>query len=106
MLQTVKHTAMTNKTSPLFFPVYLILMLLFSACAQHVSLYVSPTGDDANVGTKGQPLRSLEGARKAVRVVLKESREPPSRSTCPGGYIRLPNPLSSMAKIQGANHHR
>lgn len=72
MLQTVKHTAMTNKTSSLFFPVYLILILFFSACGQDVSLYVSPAGDDANVGTKGQPLKSLEGARKAVRVVLKE----------------------------------
>lgn len=106
MLQTVKHTAMTNKTSPLFFPVYLILMLLFSACAQHVSLYVSPTGDDANVGTKGQPLRSLEGARKAVRVVLKEKPGATVTVYLSGGYIRLPNPLSSMAKIQGANHHR
>lgn len=102
MLQTVKHTAMTNKTSPLFFPVYLILMLLFSACAQHVSLYVSPTGDDANVGTKGQPLRSLEGARKAVRVVLKEKPGATVTVYLSGGIYPVTQPVKFNGEDSGS----
>lgn len=102
MLQTVKHTAMTNKTSSLFFPVYLILLFFFNSCSQYVSLYVSPAGDDTNVGTKGQPLKSLEGARKAVRVALKEKSGTTVTVYLSGGLYSVTQPVMFDAEDSGS----
>ena len=38
-----------------------------AADAKGVELYVSPSGDDSAEGTVSAPLRTLEGARNAVR---------------------------------------
>jgi hypothetical protein len=37
-----------------------------------IELYVAPSGDDSNPGTKGKPFRRLEAARDAVRELKKE----------------------------------
>ena len=52
---------------------------LLSLCLAATCLYVSPTGDDANPGTRERPVATPEGARAAVRR-LKASRGLP-----PGG---------------------
>ena len=39
-------------------------------------VYISPDGDDANRGTKSQPLRSLDAARAAVRRTGSLQRRP------------------------------
>jgi hypothetical protein len=46
--------------------------LLIASCNEGVRLYVSADGNDRHAGTKSEPLRSFEGARNAVRAVLKE----------------------------------
>jgi len=39
-------------------------------------LWVSPDGDDADPGTKARPLRTLDGARRAVRRDRRRGRQP------------------------------
>ena len=46
-----------------------------AADAKGVELYVSPSGDDSAEGTVSAPLRTLEGARNAVRK-LREGGDP------------------------------
>jgi hypothetical protein len=46
----------------------LLLMLPVAGAAE---LYVSPDGNDSNPGTRGQPLRTLQGARDRVRNIDK-----------------------------------
>jgi parallel beta-helix repeat protein len=43
------------------------LLLFFPGIGVSEEVYVSPDGNDANPGTEGQPLRSLQGARDRVR---------------------------------------
>lgn len=45
------------------------------ASRPQASFYVHPHGNDANVGTKTSPLRSLEGARTRVREYLAQSSQ-------------------------------
>ncbi len=51
----------------------LLLSLCFSAVKSEVRhIYVSPTGNDLNQGTKVQPLSSLTGARDMIRTLRKQ----------------------------------
>ena len=45
------------------------IFMLFVSCDNGVQLYVSPDGNDANVGTMDKPLQTLEGARRVIRSV-------------------------------------
>ncbi|MCB4808916.1 right-handed parallel beta-helix repeat-containing protein [Tamlana sp. 62-3] len=52
--------------------VFAIVFLSFNLNAQH-KIYISPTGNDTNSGTKTKPLATLTGARNAIRL-LKENQ--------------------------------
>ncbi len=56
-----------NKTGLLFFA----FICVFNLNAQY-KLYVSPLGNDANTGSKIQPLASLTGARNTIRKLKKK----------------------------------
>jgi len=48
------------------FCVLMCVLFLMVSCSNGVQLYVSPSGNDTNIGTRDKPLQTLEGARKAV----------------------------------------
>ncbi len=60
--------------------------------ASATDLYVSPTGNDASVGSLSQPLATLEAARDAVRQLRRDGKLAPaqSRSGCAGGTMSAP----------------
>ena len=66
-----------------------LCLFLASASLNAADFYVSPTGSDANPGTKSQPFASLERARDAVRV--QKQRKPNRDYTVliRGGVYRL-----------------
>jgi hypothetical protein len=48
-------------------------ILFLTSCKGEMQLYVSPGGDDSHAGTRTEPLRTFEGAQRAVRVALKKN---------------------------------
>ncbi|MDO5971920.1 right-handed parallel beta-helix repeat-containing protein [Flavivirga aquimarina] len=54
--------------------IYILTVLLFcnTSLNAQTELYVSPTGNDLNLGTAEQPLASLTGARNAIRNKKKD----------------------------------
>ena len=50
------------------------ILILFISCNREMALYVSPSGNNTNPGTKNEPLQTLEGAKMAVRNALKEKQ--------------------------------
>jgi hypothetical protein len=55
----------------------------------HKNLYVSPTGNDDNLGTLDQPLASFEGAQKLVRAFKVKNKNIPISIYFRGGkYYR------------------
>ena len=53
----------------------LLLLLAAATAAGAETLYVSPSGDDSNPGTRERPLRSLRGARDRVRALKDRTKE-------------------------------
>jgi triacylglycerol esterase/lipase EstA (alpha/beta hydrolase family) len=51
----------------MIYRVVTLLAVISAASATAAELYVSPTGDDANSGTREKPLATLAGARDALR---------------------------------------
>ena len=54
----------------IFFSFSLCVLLCAISCSDGMKLYVAPEGNDANAGTMDMPLKTIEGARKAVRATL------------------------------------
>ncbi len=56
--------------------IVLFTVLIFSMCGLSAKqwVYVSPKGDDRNIGTRDQPLASLAGARDRIRQ-LREQKQ-------------------------------
>lgn len=62
--------------------------------AAEVQLWVAPGGNDANPGTKAQPLGTLAGAKQAVRALRKDGELPgPVTVLLRQGTYYLPEPL-------------
>lgn len=69
----------------------IVLMLLAVGSPVRADLFVSPTGSDANPGTKRKPLATLERARDAVRELKQTGRFPEKGVTIwlrGGDYLR------------------
>ncbi len=67
--------------------------------------FVSRAGDDSNPGTKGQPLRSLSGARDAVRKVNKTMAGDVIVHVS-GGEYALTETVAFNAQDSGQNGHK
>src|SRR5580658_5912583 len=65
----------------------IILLSAVASLAAHAQLYVSPSGNDGNPGTAGQPLRTLAHARDLARA------QKVSTVILAGGVYRLTEPL-------------
>ena len=49
--------------------------MILSPVGQASDIFVDPSGNDVNPGTKAKPLSSLVGARDAVRKINKDMKE-------------------------------
>ncbi|HTX22896.1 MAG TPA: hypothetical protein VMD27_13690 [Candidatus Aquilonibacter sp.] len=68
------------------------------------SLYVSPTGDDANPGTQAKPIRTLQHARDLVRD-MDQNMSGDITVWLAGGTYRLTEPLTLDARDSGTRNH-
>jgi hypothetical protein len=76
----------------------LLLGLAASSWAMAAELFVSPSGNDANPGTRDQPLQTLAAAQKMIRT--SKAGEPRS-VTLQGGTYYLPETLVFTAEDSG-----
>ena len=63
---------MLSKTKPL---ILFLLASLINLNSFSLTLYISPTGNDKNAGTKESPLASMQGARDKIRLLKKDKPE-------------------------------
>src|SRR5688572_24498946 len=80
----------------------LFLMAISSLAAD---FYVSPAGDDANAGTKGEPFATLERARDAVREQKQKRPDQNFRVFLRGGVYRLRETLVFSLEDSAASGH-
>ena len=70
----------------------LLLSCFLSACSLDMeSIYVSPTGNDTNLGTEQQPFSTIERARKEVRLLKSENPQADITVFLRGGEYRIQN---------------
>ncbi len=86
-----------------FNPAYLVILVFLISCSQQntLELYVSPTGDDANSGTENNPFKSLEKAKVAVRLQLKDSPGKTIVVNIKGGNYYLEKPVVYTSEDSG-----
>src|SRR5947208_7211714 len=70
-----------------------------------VTIFVSPSGDDANPGTETAPIRTLEHARDLVRTMNASLTADLTVQLADGTY-RLAAPLALTAADSGSGGHR
>ena len=82
----------------------LILIVINNSCtaSNDVRLYVSPDGNDADVGTVKKPLQTLEGARQAVRKVRMSHPGEKVTVYFKGGEYPLEQPVKFTAEDSGS----
>jgi Right handed beta helix region/Fibronectin type III domain len=80
------------------------LLTTLLAATRAADIYVSPTGNDANLGTIDQPLRTLEHARDLARAQSKEMATDLTIHLAAGVY-QLSQPLVLTANDSGQNGH-
>ncbi|MBR6107528.1 MAG: carbohydrate-binding protein [Oscillospiraceae bacterium] len=76
-----------------------------AAAADSVILYVSPDGDDSSAGTEAAPLRTMEGARAAVRK-LNGTVSGDIIVRFADGVYRMTEPVHFSPEDSGKNGHR
>jgi hypothetical protein len=77
-------------------------LLLCTAGRAETVLYVSPTGNDANPGTRAKPLASLKGARDAVRDLKSNATSPqPVRVVIAGGTYPVTETVTFTGRDSG-----
>src|SRR5207248_4247931 len=67
-------------------------------------VYVSPTGDDGNPGSRAAPVRTLQRAQALVRG-LNQNMSADVTVVLEDGFYRLTQPLSLTAADSGTNGH-
>ncbi len=75
-----------------------------ASTAAAATLYVSPTGDDANPGTQDRPVRSLQRVRDLVRALNQDMAGDIVVELAYGTY-RLSSPLALTTRDSGTNGH-
>src|SRR5438046_10665381 len=73
--------------------------------ATAATVFVPPSGNDANAGTaKGAPVRTLARAQAVVRT-LNQNMTGDVRVELAGGTYQLPAPLALTSRDSGTNGH-
>ena len=76
-----------------------------ATAATAATVFVSPSGNDANAGTaKGAPVRTLARAQAVVRT-LNQNMTGDVRVELAGGTYQLPAPLALTSRDSGTNGH-
>ncbi|MBV9257637.1 MAG: hypothetical protein JO215_06435, partial [Ktedonobacteraceae bacterium] len=68
------------------------------------TLYISPTGNDANSGTQSQPVQTLQHAQALVRS-MNQNMSGDINIFMGAGIYRLSQPLSLTSADSGTNGH-
>ncbi len=92
---------MAKTTINIFLTVVFISIFFFPSCNREVSLYVSPSGNDSQRGSKHEPLGSLEGAKAAVRDILKTKPGIPVTVYFSGGLYLMEQPVKFTLEDSG-----
>ncbi len=82
-----------------------VMGLVGVARAGTTEIYVSPTGDDKNPGTKDKPLATITAARDAVRVLAADGLKGPVTVFITGGTYELAEPLVFGPEDSGTEQH-
>ena len=98
-----EHT-MKTYASPIFAALVSACMI-FSPVGHASDIFVDPSGNDANPGTKAKPLSSLVGARDAVRKINKDMKEDINIHFRAGVY-RVPQTVEFGPQDSGQNGHK
>ena len=98
--KTISRSART-----IFLPMYsfyFLLLVITPSITSGADIYVSPSGNDSNSGTKASPLASLEAARNTARKYA--GKEPVTVHVADGTYY-LPETLVFTPEDSGAKQH-
>lgn len=69
---------------------------------ESIKVYISPTGNDANMGTKKAPLRTLEGAKSRMRTLRKTITGKDAVIFVAGGRYAIERPVLFQAEDGGS----
>jgi hypothetical protein len=76
--------------------------IAFSVSAKEIQIYVSPTGNDLNNGTRTAPLKTIEKANEMVRVLRIKSPEKAVVVSVSGGVYQLEKPVILTSEHSGS----
>ncbi|GAB3661393.1 hypothetical protein GCM10028791_35870 [Echinicola sediminis] len=108
----MKKIDISQLTNSLGYVFFILITLIFAPLAEanptqetkdnEVVFYVSPAGKDNNMGTEEQPLRSLTGARDAIRKYKKQNGlTKPITVLIKGGIYEMAEPLELLSEDGG-----
>ena len=80
-----------------------VIILMAAGCRNQSEFYVSPTGNDANPGTKGRPFATLEEATRAVRSAWLSGQQTDVTVYLDGGIYPLAEPVVIRPEVSGRN---
>jgi hypothetical protein len=98
----------SNRRAHVAFGGIVVVLALLAAPASAAStqrFWISPSGSDANAGTKEAPFASLPRAQEAVRRSLRQHPNVDVRVSLAGGVYRLQRPLKLTALDSAREGH-
>ncbi len=84
--------------------IIIILLMLSVSCSNESEFYISPQGSDLYPGTESKPFKTLERAREAVRIHLKEKPGKTVVVNIKGGNYYVEKPIVFTAEDSGTEN--